>query len=270
MALASRPLLSKRGGRDCHKKSEPLVLRNYYFWEADKMARGRNLLTVASMGVALFVSAATAYADRRGDALLNRCVHTMSHLKTVRCDFTLKIFFSNGASDVRHKGVFLLQREPRRVLSKARYSVDGKPMEYVILEKGDLQTIYSPENNRSNTFRKPDWAWRGDWGFGNIWGVIFDKEMLLQYAPKGVKRTIAGTYRVGDVVCQTLVVENNPSYSVMRLYIAPDGTLRGMDRKGSSEDGQTISTVSRITNVKTDIALPESVFDWTPPTGAMK
>ena len=227
------------------------------------MERRHLSLTIASVSTALLLSfAVPASADKKVDALLNKCISAMGRVKTFQADVTLKDFPPQDDRPSPQYGTLRVQRQPRRVISKRPYLVDGKPKDAVILEKGEFQTVYNPKNNRGRTFREPDWAWeKNDWGVGNYYGVIFDKEMLLRYIPPGTQKEVVGVRRIGDTVCKVLTIKNSPGCLVLRFYIAPDGTLRGHDIK-LERNRQVFSSISRLTNVKVDTPIPESVFDW--------
>jgi outer membrane lipoprotein-sorting protein len=205
---------------------------------------------------------AGARADAAGEALLQKCVGAEGRIQTLQADFVTTKKTNGQAETIR--GTLKLKKPN---LAQIVMNGTGGQNNITTLSDGKTLVTYMRSDNEYLTEA-------ADMSGGNIARgtileamVFFNADTLNQFRSTGTAVKIAGSQNVGDMACRVLQITGSQKGYSYRIFVGPDNLLRGTSTTMSA-GGQSASFESRLTNVKTDAALPQTAFAWTPPKGA--
>jgi outer membrane lipoprotein-sorting protein len=215
---------------------------------------GWMLLTGAVVGLA-----APARADRAGDALLQKCVDAETKAQAIDANFTHQ-FKENGV--LRTQTGTLRLKKPNLahiVVVSAKKETTGN---VIINSDGKNFTTYSQSDNDYS--QEPSDMAGGNVGRNNIieTALFFNPDLLNRWRSlaNGVK--VVGAVSVGNTTCQVLRFDGIPDLT-LKLYIGPDGLLRGANKVFKGDRDET-----HLVDVKATVKLTPAAFRWQPPHGA--
>ena len=214
------------------------------------------------VAIALSFVASLARADAPAEALLQKCVDAETKMKSLQASFSLR---QETGTDTRVlHGVMKLQKPNRALITlQGSQASDSR----TLASDGKQFTIYY---NADNEFQRE----AADPSGGNVGRVastevtaFFNPDVLNQIRAQGTGAKIGPAIMIGSVSCKELRIVGGAPNSVYKLYIGPDMLLHGVTLAYNTPSGRT-ATESRLTEIKSNPALPPNTFAFVLPKGA--
>jgi outer membrane lipoprotein carrier protein len=223
----------------------------------DAQAPGGQAAAPTAPGAAAPATAAPATPEEkasqdRAAEILSQAERTARGIRSLEADFTQTLHVPLLGSDQRSAGK-LYQRKPDRFLM--RFSdPDGD----VIVADGRHFWLYYPSTDRTQVIRTSI-AEGGE-------SVDLQQQFLSNPNQRFVA-TLAGDESVGGQATHvlTLVPRGASPYRILKVWIDKDDYL--VRRFEMTEDNNSVRTVE-MRNIRTNHALPDNLFTFTPPAGA--
>ncbi len=222
------------------------------------MKSSKTLFTIYAV-LAIVLGARPAWADKAGDALLQKCVDAEGKAQTLAADFT---HLSRLEGQTRVQTGKIQIKKPNFahiVITAPKNETSGN---VVIHSDGRQFLTYSPSDN---TYAQE----AADVSGGNIarnniveTNIFFNPDLLNRYRFMGSGAKIVGSVTVGGTACKILEITGIPKNN-FRITIGADGLLRGsLHVWGDSRDE------THLTNLRANSAIAPAAFVWKMPRGA--
>lgn len=201
--------------------------------------------------------AAVSYADKAGDALLQKCFEATTNASTLQASFTHQ--HKEKGQTRTQTGTLLLQKPNRaHIVVNSR---KGQGSNVVINSDGSKFVTYTYADNAfAQEAADPT---GGNVARNNIneTKIFFFPDYLNRLRSMASGARIVGAVSVGNMTCKTLEVTGLPQK--LKLYVGSDGIIRGMLVEGADFRDET-----HLTEVKIGASVGQTAFNWKPPKGA--